>query len=351
MKRFTACLYFIFAGAVAVHCYRNSMFDIDLLSFAGNVALFDTSDPERVHAIVYAAPLTAHLRGTDTDDPQARILRRRASDAYYSALYLPYFSVKPLYIAAMEAVHKTGASVIDASRIVSALCFFGIAIAVWMYTGSPLSLAILILPEVMVLGQANEPDGMSTMLLLFGLWAVILKEVNLGILPLIAAVWVRPDNAVLCVIILVLLWSSGKLDWKQAGILLALTVVSVAFISHFGYGWRSLYSHTFLGGEPGDVAHFTGADYVQALGRGMRDALHSSAPVYAILWAMCLVQVRGPELRRVLWLVGLFSLARFLTFPNYEPRYYGLFFIITAAAAVRSISGKDKAAKIGAHPF
>ena len=46
-------------------------------------------------------------------------------------------------------------------------------------------MVILILPEVMLLGQVNEPDGMSAMLLLLGLWTVFVKEVDLGIVLLI----------------------------------------------------------------------------------------------------------------------------------------------------------------------
>jgi len=317
------------------------MFDIDLLSFAGNVALADSSDPVKAHAMVYSHPLTPHLRGTDGDDAQARMLRKRASDAYFSTLYFPYFSVKPLYILAMEAAHKAGASVIDSSRIISALSFLGIALAVWFYTRSPLAIVILILPETMVLGLANEPDGMSTMLLLFGLTAIFLKQVNLGILPLIVAVWVRPDNAILCVMVLGFLWLSGKLEWRNAVVLVALTAASEIVISHFGYGWRSLYSHTFLGADPGEIPRFTSVDYLHALVRGTMDALHSSLPVYAILWAVCLIQIRDRGLRQTLWIAALFSLARFVMFPNYEPRYYGLYFIVTAGAAIHLIAGRS----------
>jgi hypothetical protein len=58
-------LYIAIAALLALHCYRNSMFDIDLLSYAGNVALFDSSDPIQVHRVVYGFPLTARLRGLD----------------------------------------------------------------------------------------------------------------------------------------------------------------------------------------------------------------------------------------------------------------------------------------------
>ena len=37
-------VYFLLAAAASLHCYRNSMFDIDLLGYASNVALTDTGD-------------------------------------------------------------------------------------------------------------------------------------------------------------------------------------------------------------------------------------------------------------------------------------------------------------------
>jgi hypothetical protein len=336
-KALAAFFYFLFAVALAFHCYRNSNFDIDLLAFAGNVALTDTPDPVRAHAIVYQYPLTPHLRGADADNPQARILRRRASDPYYSTLYLPYFSIKPLYILTMEAVHKAGATVIDASRVVSSLCFLGIAIALWLYLPSPLALAILILPECIMLGQANEADGMSVMLLLFALWAVFVKDKQLGVLPLIASVWVRPDNLLLCLAVLIFLWITGEFRWRETLVLVALTVATNMTISHYGYGLRALYFHTFLGGEPNQIASFGFMDFIHALVGGTKQALHSSAPVYGLLWLVCLVKLRDRKLRTILALVGFSLLVRFLIFPNYEPRYYGLFFILTAVGACRLI--------------
>lgn len=338
IKLLAFSFYCLFAAALALHCYRNTMFSIDLLGYAGNVASSETADLVHAHSMVYQEPLTPHLRGTDTDDAQARILRRRASDPYYSTLYLPYFSVKPLYIVAMEAARKSGVTLVNASRAVSAICFFGIALALWTYTRSALALVILILPETLLLGQANEPDGMSVMLLLWGLWAVFAKDSRLGFLPLLLAVWARPDNAILCLAVAAFLWALKKVESLEAVVFVALAVASAVLISHFGYGWRSLYFHTFLGGEPGSVARFTATDYLHALGRGILDALHSTAPIYVILWALCIAKLADRSLREILLVAGVFSLIHFVIFPNYEARYYGLFFVVTAAVSVRLLS-------------
>jgi hypothetical protein len=337
---FSACLYFTLAAALAFHCYRNSILDIDFLSFAGNAALAETPDLEKAHALVYTERLTPHLKGTDADDTQAKSLRRRASDTYYWALYLPYFSVKPLYLNALEGVHQAGANLVDSARIVSALSFFLIAGMVWLYTRSPLAILVLLLPEVTSLGALSEPDGLSTALLLAGLWLAFLKRVDLGVLPLITSVWVRPDNAILCLLVLAWLWHSNRLNWLNAAALGLLVVGSEGFISHFGYGWKALYFHTFLGGSPDEPAHFAATDYLHAAGRGAWDVLHSTVPISVLLWATSLVCVRERGFRDVLCLAGLFSLVRFVMYPNYEPRYYGLYFILTGAAAISCIQDR-----------
>src|ERR1700686_884430 len=181
-------LYLAVAASISYHCYRNNMFDIDLLGYAGSVALADTHDVVRAHQLVYREPLTPHLRGLDRDAKQtnedgrkAIDLRRRAADPYYAAIFLPYFAIKPLYLLTLEAAHGVGFSVIDSSRNVSVLFYFGIAVMLWTYTRSWLSLLVLVLPETMLLGQANDPDGMSCFVLLLGLWLGFLKRLHMGL--------------------------------------------------------------------------------------------------------------------------------------------------------------------------
>jgi hypothetical protein len=336
MRKLRIVIYVGIAALITAHCYRYPMYDVDLLSYAGNVALFGTSDPVQVHRVVYQYPLTSHLRGLDKDDELAQILRRRAADAYYSAAYLPYFSVKPLYVLAMEAAHKLGASVIDASRIVSALFFFGIAIVVWLYTSSLFAVVILVLPEAMILGQSLEPDGMSVFLLLVGLWVLFIKKKEIGILPIVCSVWVRPDNVIACVVILAFLYASRRISRSQTIILLLLALASEALISHYGYGLRALYDHTFLGGDPTGVPHFTGVDYTRALLRGVNELIHSSVPIFSLLWLLAYGSLKN-GIRQILGIAAIYSALRFVVYPSYEPRYYSVFFLITAIAALLSI--------------
>lgn len=338
MRILRRTLYFGLSLYLAVHCYRNSNMDIDLLAYAANVALVHTTDPVSLHSIVYAQRLTPHLRGTDEDDEQAASLRRRASDPYFSALFLPYFSVKPLYVLVMQLAYELGANVVDASRIVSAICFFGIATIVWIYTESLFSAFILILPETMNLGHLNEPDAMSVMVLLLGFWSIFVKRKDIGILLLLVAIWVRPDNVIVCSFVIMYLVLIGRLQWKSGAALLSLAVGSVLTISRYGYGWKALYFHTFLGGAPSSDPRFGFADYVRSLSLGVNLALHRSVPIFFLLYLVCLAVCKERNMRSVLLLVGGSSVVHFVVYPSYEARYYGLFFLTTAIVAVQMVS-------------
>jgi len=325
-------LFLAVAAAMSLHCYRYSMFEIDTLGYAGTLVLAETGDVVKVHEIVYSVPLTPHLRGLDDDGKQALDLRHRAADPYYAAMHFPFFAIKPFYILTLEAIHKLGFSAVDSTRAVSALFYFAIAVMLWTYARSWLVLIIMVLPETMLLGQANEPDGMSCFLMLLGLWMVFFKRSDIGLLPLLVAIWVRPENSLLSILVVLVLLFDGRLDWKKAVVLVLLSAGSEVVINHYGYSWQELYSH-FLGAAPGSGAPSAFSNYGHSLVKAVNDAVHGPALVFGLLWLACFPIVRK-ELRWIMGITVVFSGIRFLLFPIYEPRYYGLFFITTSIAAV-----------------
>ena len=318
----------------AVHCYRHPSYSIDLLSYIGNVSALDDADPVAIHKSVYSTTLPAHLLGTDTDNQQARTLRRRDTNAYYSSTFLPYFSVKPLYVIVLHRLHRMGLGIVTSIRLTSSICYFGIGVIVWLCTRSVLSVFLLALPEIMVLGGANEPDAFSTFLLLLGLWLLFVKNKDLGVLAVLMSVWVRPDNVIAAVITISAMLLYRRINLTHALLLAALAVGSFGLISHYGYGWSSLYSHTFLGAEPGAAAQFGLGDYREALARGLRQLWHSSALLYVALASIGLSRSQESGTRKMLTLAAVFSVLRFAVFPSYEVRFYGLFFVSTGIAAI-----------------
>lgn len=327
-------LFLMFAAGMSVHCYRGIL-GIDALGYAGTVALADTDDVVRAHALVYSDPLNPHLRGTDEDTPQALDMRQRAADPYMAAMHFPYFAIKPLYVLTLRVVHKLGFTVIDSVRATSALFYFAIAVMLWVYTRSWFVALVMILPETMILGQTHDPDGMSCFLMLLGLWMVFYAGRDIGLLPLLLAVWVRPENALLAVLVVFALMLQGRVDWWKGAVLLGVSAGSVLAISHYGYPWKEVYGH-FLGAAPGTGSVSAFANFRSSLAKAIKDSLHSAVPLFFLLWFGCFPAVKQ-ELRWILGITFVFSVVRFVMVPGYEARYFGLFFITTAIAGVALI--------------
>jgi hypothetical protein len=119
-------------------------------------------------------------------------------------------------------------------------------------------------------------------------------------------------------------------------ILGAIAFASPLVINHFGgsYGWKALYSHTFKYVElaPGEfIPSFTMNDYMHAMRRGLFEILDSSASAYLALAVMGSLIV--PELRVPLMLSLAAGAVHFVIYPNFEPRYYAILYVLVAIAS------------------
>jgi len=170
------------------------------------------------------------------------------------------------------------------------------------------------------------------------------------VLPLLLVIWVRPENALLSVLVTLVLLLIGRLDWKKAAVLIALSVASDLVINHYGYPWEELYGH-LMGGAPGAGVTPALSRILGSLLTALNAAFHSVLPLYGLLWIVCFPFVK----EEVRWMMGVtltFSAARFAIFPIYEARYFGLFFLTTAIAAVLSVpkgAYRDITARIAAN--
>ncbi len=317
------------ASGISFQCYRSSIPEIDALGYAGLVAFGYTGDVVKAHKMVYGTSLTPHLRGLDSQNALAMDLRSRAADAYAAATHFPDFAIKPLYVLTLRMFHRLGFGVISSTAAVSAVFYLAIAILLWIVTRSWFVLLVMIVPEIRVLGQTNDPDAMSCFFMLFGLWLVFSKRKDIGILPLLLAIWIRPEDLLLCLLAIFALLVQKRLDWLKAAVLAVLSTGSEVAIVHFEYAGQGVFGHV-LRAAPGNGAL---SKYYSSFLQATKDSVHSAVPLFVIL---CLVSYRllRPEYRWITALAVSFSAVRFLLFPLYEARYYALFFVTTALAAL-----------------
>jgi hypothetical protein len=357
-------VYLVLTFVLFIHFLRYNNYSTDTVEFVGNVVALHASDPVAIRDRAYQevtteapAMVVPHILGADLSTEQAAVRRAKHADPYRFAQFLPYFSVTPLYIEALNLVHKAGVGLVRSIAVVSAVSFAGLAALIYWWVlklGGSVWAACLVLltPEMSTLAQGTGPDGLSVLFLMGGLFSLWYERPSVGVTLLLSSAWVRPENALFGVLALVYLAVKGELRAWMAVILIGIAVITPMVINHFGgYGWKALYSHTFKFTEmdPGIfVPTFTASDYLNALRSGVREALHSSLFAYLLLWVVGLRLV--PRMRCPLVLCGIFSAAKFIIYPNFEPRYYGLLYLVTAIGACAAIQSHPGAHVVSREP-
>jgi hypothetical protein len=339
-------VYFALSFLLFFHFLSVNNYSTDTVEFVGNVVALQNSDPVAIRDVAYRAVTTEapamvvpHILGTDLSTEEAAVRRAKHADAYRFAQFLPYFSVKPLYIEALNLVHEAGVGLVRSIAVVSAVSFAGIAVLIYCWVvklgGSVWAACLVLLTTAMYgLGQGTGSDALSVLFLLGGLFALWFVRPSVGVTLLLASGWVRPENAILAILVLVYLAFRGELRIWMAAVLLGIAVATPVAIGHFGYGWKALCSHTFkfVEMDPGlFVPVFTASDYLHALRYGLREAVLSGLAAYLLLGVVGWRLV--PRMRWPLLLCGLFSVAKFVIYPNFEPRYYALLYLLAAIGA------------------
>jgi hypothetical protein len=342
-------LYCALALFLFVHFLGYNNYSTDTVEFVGNVVALQTSDAAAIHRAAYdavkreaPAMVIPHILGTDLATDEAAVRRDKYANPLHFVGFLPYFAIKPLYIEALNLVHKAGVGLVRSIAVVSSVSFLGLAALIYLWVrqqnGSLLVAGLLLLsPELHGLGQVTGPDALSVLCLLAALYSLFQSKPALGIALLMTSIWVRPDNAILVTLVLAYLSFTGELRLWMGGLLILIALVTPLAISHFGgsAGWQALYLHTFYTERaPGEFnkAAFTATDYLVALRSGIREILWSSTAIpYSLLGL--LGYILAPKMRVWIGLCSAFAILRFLIYPNYEPRYYGIVFVVIGISA------------------
>jgi hypothetical protein len=358
------CLFLVWLVARSIH---SPHWNWDLVPYVACVLQSRFPDPVDLHAATFeeirrivpatrfAALTTGDYFGDVFNDPEA--LRQQ----------LPFYRVRPAYLALLRLLASAGLSPVTATLAVSiaasvsfaVLVFFWLRVHVASRAAGPFAVLLSLVIGLPIVARISTPDAVSGCLLLVALCSLC-EYAALGVasLAIVLSVAVRSDNVIIGLWFAALFFAldrrGGRLHpWRHATTALAVVLVYVVSVqTAAAYRWTTLFVHSF-GGVPlsrpaewqgGLSLHF----YLAALTRNAHMFLDPQPAAMALLGVVTFVQLPvanqlSSHLRRsVPPIVLLLAVVRYLLFPSVMGRHLlplyaaiGVLFLTSNAALGR----------------
>lgn len=270
--------------------------------------------------------------------------RAKASSVMDSPEHLaqlePLYAIRPLYVQVTSLLSRAGMGPQAAINLVSSISLMMCAVIIGVTTRQYLCSALLMAsPGIMTIGRMGTPDALSSLAVLAGCLALYREKVSSGILLLMLSVWIRTDNVLFVIAILVWLVWKKRMPLLHSIVLGIMAFSSVLWINHLSgnYGWRVLFHYSFIGGRyPAEITpHINVGQYV----RIVLENLVSLGPQLApwLLLGIAAWMLSRNE-RGSLIPIGAASLLHYLMFPSGESRYFAWAFLLIGVIFMRAIS-------------
>jgi hypothetical protein len=298
---------------------------------------------------IYEALVRGKYETVETVYPIVKHSNKRAEESTIldSAIHLgqlePMYAVKPLYVRAIEATEFTGLPMQSRINLISALSLFGVGLVVLAWTGKPgYSVLLLASSAITVIFRMGTPDGLSAFIVLAGLWAISQSRYLIGIIFLIISVWIRTDNVLLVMAILVYLLWRRNINAADASVLGMISVGSVALINHLSgnYSWRVLFQFSFIGGRsPAEIDPRFGISEFVGVAIRNAETIVPQIAIWAFLGAIAWKVI--PSRSTLLIPVWGAVVAHYMLYPSPESRYLVWAFLVTGIILVAALQRQN----------
>ena len=325
----------------------------------GNALLSGHQDIPQIHSKVYGEirewvpePARSHLMGIEPGAPvdQSQSRQKRASDSRVFAQFLPFFAIRPLYNLTLWQLSHTRLGLLRSAVFISAASYFlvGLLLISWTqkYANEPISVVLALVtvltPPITMLGRKATSDALATLVAFTALYLLFeTPAITAGLVVLLASIYFRTDFVALAGPALVVSWLKGKIQLWHGVVLSILAVGSALAINHFAgdYGIAMLYYRNFVGTPiaPGEMTvHLSFREYLSAFRSGITLFASSDTLPFVLLGiAVFWVSSRA---RQLLTVTAGYLALHFLLLPNWQERWFGIFYLSVGVTASILIS-------------
>jgi hypothetical protein len=340
----------LFAG-LSAFALKQPTYTWDLVGYIGTS--ITSSDPQFIYHETFTAiqPIRSN-KGIQLENPYRADV---AANPYHFSEQLPLYSIKPAYVALIKSLHRAGLPYPKSAVVISAASNFALAMLLWFWLGAYLegialfgvATLIMLSPNVLELSRWATPDALAMFVAAAGLYLILARDKYFwGSALLVLDVWIRTDSIVLAGVVMFVLLLRGKLEFREFASLSVLALASYFIISHYSgdYGWSVLFYNSFQGGvtAPAEtVLHVSMKMYLAQVVKGIYLLLaDGSFAVYALLAGLALWLRSSSPYAQMAAVVLSARMVSYLLYPNGDPRYTAILYVIVPVALVIAVSAK-----------
>jgi hypothetical protein len=278
-----------------------------------------------------------------------------ATDPGAFAEQLPFYSVKPVYPAAIALLAESGVNAAAASFFVSIAAYVGIAVTILLWLGGRMPLpwaiggawAIAALPFVLDLARLSTPDALSTLVVLVAFCLLFgTNRVMPALTALVGSVAIRPDNLLWLGVVGAYLFTTRPDRRTHVGTAILLGVVLYWGIARWSgtYAWSTWIYHGFVEFLPRPAGFASPLGPLDYLRLYLRESHPANLPRHVLLIVLIGLATTVVRARRwpgdpwipVAAVVGGYMALHWLSFPD-EDRYLTAAYVVILIAAAQTV--------------
>lgn len=347
---------------------QNPEHNWDMLPAMALALEWEEKDPVELHRRTYALAQSELPPAVFAQLTAAGVRATRAQDPAAFHEHLAFYRARVLYSIAVRFLHEQGLALSAATWWIPLGCYVLLALLVlaWAVSHLPPGLAALFAlgiahtPALLNQASTSSADGLATLFVALGAWALIERRLFFVAAPLFTlAIGARPDTVILIGFLAVALFLALPRDERPGVPALLLWVVAsggiVFWLSSFAgeYGWWPLMQISFVekAVHPAELPTTPVWSEYLAILRRQVEALpgdgYVSTPAgevtgstgvlaYAALGLVALAMAWRTEQHVVALVVALLCayLARFLLFPQLWDRFFAPLYTLVPLALV-----------------
>ncbi len=273
-------LFVLFLAHLVQLAFTACFYNWDMLAYAGAALALEGGADSDIHAAIYQAFQHQTPAWAWRELTEGNYAERMFHHPPEFIAQLGFYYVKPLYVALLAILHRLGIPWVAAMQALSAAftMLACLVLARWLARSFSwpqavwLTLTLAYVSRLMDLARGGSPDALSTGLTLLGLYALIAAQrPALGQAILAIAIAARPNNIILFVLCSAyLIWHNRHTTqrWPVYAAWLTAGLGLYVLIGQWGYGWWTLFYHTFIQliPQPAQFSQpFTLAQYLDTL--------------------------------------------------------------------------------------